>query len=122
MRTITDGTPRASDQRRSAHRALAEAWSGVPEQRAWHLAQAAVDPDEQIAGLLEDTAGVSARRGDGPNAVAALVCAAELSPAAAEWAGGRPRRRTSARPSPVGYATYPVCWTTPAGPHRTARP
>ncbi|GAA3367398.1 LuxR family transcriptional regulator [Streptomyces sannanensis] len=75
-----------SDQRRSAHRALAEAWTGVLEQRAWHLAQAAVEPDEQIAALLEDAAGVSARRGDGPNAVAALVRAAALSPAAAEQA------------------------------------
>ncbi|MFD7756042.1 AAA family ATPase [Streptomyces sp. NPDC059757] len=75
-----------SDQRRSAHRALAEAWTGVPEQRAWHLAQAAVDPDEQIAALLEEGAGISARRGDGPNAVAALVRAAALSPAAAEQA------------------------------------
>ncbi|MFE7396405.1 hypothetical protein [Streptomyces sp. NPDC057557] len=55
-----------SNQRRSAHRALAEAWTGVPEQRAWHLAQAAIEPDEQIAALLEDAAGVSARRGDGP--------------------------------------------------------
>ncbi|WP_331766033.1 AAA family ATPase [Embleya sp. NBC_00896] len=75
-----------SDQRRSVHRALAEAWAGVPEQRAWHLAQAAVDPDEQIADLLEEAADVSARRGDGPNAVAALVRAAELSPAGSERA------------------------------------
>ncbi|MFD8938424.1 AAA family ATPase [Streptomyces sp. NPDC059578] len=75
-----------SDQRRSVHRALAKAWTGVPDQRAWHLAQAAVEPDEQIAGLLEDAAGISARRGDGPNAVAGLVRAAELSPDAAERA------------------------------------
>ncbi|MER6265943.1 AAA family ATPase [Streptomyces sp900105755] len=70
-----------SDQRRNVHRALADAWHGVPEQRAWHLAQAAVEPDEQIAALLEDAAETSAHRGDGPNAVAALVRAAELSPA-----------------------------------------
>jgi DNA-binding CsgD family transcriptional regulator len=75
-----------SDQRRSVHRALAEAWIGVPEQRAWHLAQAAVEPDEQIAMLLEEVADVIARRGDGPNAVAALVRAADLSPAAGERA------------------------------------
>jgi DNA-binding CsgD family transcriptional regulator len=71
-----------SDQRRSVHRALAEAWIAVPEQRAWHLAQAAVDPDEQIAALLEEAAVVSARRGDGPAAVAALLRAADLSPEA----------------------------------------
>ncbi|MGC0417370.1 ATP-binding protein [Embleya sp. AB8] len=75
-----------SDQRRSVHRALAEAWAGVPEQRVWHLAQAAEEPDEQIAALLEETAEVSARRGDGPGSVAALVRAADLSPAAGEQA------------------------------------
>ncbi|MFJ2193331.1 ATP-binding protein [Kitasatospora sp. NPDC087861] len=75
-----------SDQRRNVHRALAQAWTGVPEQRAWHLAQATVEPDEQIAALLEEAADVSARRGDGPNAVAALVRAAELSPARSEQA------------------------------------
>jgi predicted ATPase len=33
-----------SDQRRSAHRALARAWEDVPERQAWHLAQAAEAP------------------------------------------------------------------------------
>ncbi|MFI6579665.1 AAA family ATPase [Embleya sp. NPDC050493] len=75
-----------SDQRRGVHRALAEAWAGVPEQRVWHLAQAAEEPDGQIAALLEETAETGARRGDGPSAVAALVRAADLSPAAAEQA------------------------------------
>ncbi|WP_161358889.1 LuxR family transcriptional regulator [Streptomyces sp. SID3343] len=75
-----------SDQRRSVHRALAEAWTGAPEQRVWHLAQAAEEPDETIAALLEETAEAGARRGDGPNAVAALVRAADLSPAATEQA------------------------------------
>ncbi|MGW9209744.1 AAA family ATPase [Embleya sp. NPDC055664] len=75
-----------SDQRRGVHRALAEAWVGVPEQRVWHLAQAAEEPDERIAALLEETADISARRGDGPGSVAALVRAADLSPATAEQA------------------------------------
>ncbi|WP_217561252.1 AAA family ATPase [Streptomyces sp. GbtcB6] len=74
------------DQRRNVHRALAEAWHGVPEQRAWHLAQAAVEPDEGIAALLEEAAEAGAHRGDGPNAVAALVRAAELSPAGSGYA------------------------------------
>lgn len=68
------------EQRRSVHRALAEAWTGVPEQRAWHLGRAAVEPDEQIAALLEEVAELSAGRGDGPSAVAALARAADLSP------------------------------------------
>ncbi|MCR8576345.1 AAA family ATPase [Streptomyces sp. Isolate_219] len=111
-----------SAQRRSAHRALAEAWTGVPEQRAWHLAQAAVDPDEQIADLLEDAAGISARRGDGPNAVAALVRAAELSPAAPERARRLAQAAYLGTILTGGCAMYPVCWMTPAGPHRTRVP
>jgi len=75
-----------SDQRRSVHRALADAWIDVPEQRAWHLAQAAVEPDEKIAFLLEQVAEGSARRGDGPNAVAALLRAADLSAEPSEQA------------------------------------
>ncbi|MDV9187042.1 AAA family ATPase [Streptomyces sp. SR27] len=75
-----------SAQRRNVHRALAEAWTAVPEQRAWHLAQAAEGPDERIAALLEEVADISARRGDGPNAVSALVRAAELSPDATSYA------------------------------------
>ncbi|MGW1997636.1 AAA family ATPase [Embleya sp. NPDC001921] len=75
-----------SDQRRSVHRALADAWTGVPEQRAWHLAQAAEEPDAQTADLLEEAADVSARRGDGPGAITALLRSADLSPAAPERA------------------------------------
>ncbi|MFE2267744.1 ATP-binding protein [Streptomyces lavendulae] len=75
-----------SAQRRNVHRALAEAWTEVPEQRARHLAQAAEEPDEQIAALLEEAADIGARRGDGPNAVSALVRAAELSPAPTAYA------------------------------------
>jgi DNA-binding CsgD family transcriptional regulator len=71
----------SSDQRRSAHRALAGAWAASsPERQAWHLAQAAVAPDEGIAVLLEHAAAVAGRRGDGPDAVAALLRAADLSP------------------------------------------
>ncbi|MFB7676010.1 AAA family ATPase [Kitasatospora purpeofusca] len=86
----------ASDQRRGVHRALAEAWIGVPEQRAWHLARASIGPDAEIAALLEEAAEVSARRGDGPNAAGALVRAAELSPTGAE------RARLLARAAYVG--------------------
>ncbi|MEV8638434.1 AAA family ATPase [Streptosporangium sp. NPDC051023] len=71
-----------SEQRRNVHRALAEVLTGVPEERVWHLAQAADGPDEQVADLLEEMADRSAARGDGPGAVAALVRAADLSPEA----------------------------------------
>lgn len=75
-----------SDQRRAVHRALADAWTDVPEQRTWHLAHAAIGPDEEVAALLEDAAGAGARRGDGPGAVAALLLGADLSPSAGERA------------------------------------
>jgi len=70
----------ASDERRAAHRAIAGQLADQPERRAWHLGEAAVEPDEQIAGLLEQTAQRILRRGDAVGAVAALLRAAELSP------------------------------------------
>ena len=76
----------ASDQRRSAHRALADAWQHSPERRAWHLAQAADGPDEQTAALLERVATTVGGRGDGSAAVAALLRAADLSPSSSEQA------------------------------------
>jgi DNA-binding CsgD family transcriptional regulator len=69
-----------SDQRREAHRALAEQLADRPERRAWHLAQATVEPDEQVAGLLEQVAHDITRRGDAVGATAALLRAADLSP------------------------------------------
>ena len=72
------------EQRRRAHAALAKALSHQPEKRAWHLAEAALGPDEQVAGLLEDAAHRILRRGDAIAAIAALTRAAELSPQAAD--------------------------------------
>src|SRR5207253_1693387 len=40
-------------ERRAAHRGLAEALIDQPERHAWHLADATVESDEQVAGLLE---------------------------------------------------------------------
>jgi DNA-binding CsgD family transcriptional regulator len=70
-----------SGDRRRAHRALAAQLADQPERRAWHLGEAAVEPDEQIAGLLEETAQRILRRADAVGAVSALLRAAELSPA-----------------------------------------
>jgi DNA-binding CsgD family transcriptional regulator len=69
-----------SGDRRRAHRALAEALSYQPERRAWHLAEASVGPDEDVAGLLQEAAQRILRRGDSVGAVAALLRAADLSP------------------------------------------
>ena len=69
-----------SDQRRSAHRALAGALEAVPELQAWHLGRATTGQDERVAALLDRAADAAGRRGDGPKAVAAMVLAADLSP------------------------------------------
>lgn len=69
-----------NEERREAHHALAVALADQPERRAWHLAYAAVEPDESIAWLLEDTAHRTLRRGDAPGAVAALTRSSELTP------------------------------------------
>jgi DNA-binding CsgD family transcriptional regulator len=68
-----------SDERQQVHTALAEQLVDQPERRAWHLADAAVEPDEQVAGLLEQLAHGVRRRGDAVAAIAALLRAAELS-------------------------------------------
>ncbi|MFJ6569063.1 AAA family ATPase [Streptomyces sp. NPDC091292] len=69
----------AGEQRR-AHEALARRPDVGEERRTWHLAHAAVEPDERVAGLLEQLARRSRGRGDIAGAVAALTRAAALSP------------------------------------------
>jgi len=73
-----------TSERRRAHQALAAIMTDQPERRAWHLGEACVEPDEEVAGLLEDAARRILRRGDYSGAVARLTRAADLSPAAAE--------------------------------------
>jgi DNA-binding CsgD family transcriptional regulator len=68
-----------SGERRDAHRALAP--YAAPERRAWHLAEATVGHDEEVASLLEETARKVLRQGDAVAAVEGLLRAAEISPA-----------------------------------------
>ncbi len=75
-----------ADKRRQAHRVLAGRLADQPERRAWHLAEAAVEPDEELAALLQDVAHANLRRGWGVGAISALLRAAELSPAGADRA------------------------------------
>ncbi|WP_067141509.1 AAA family ATPase [Microtetraspora malaysiensis] len=86
---VTDST---LAERRVAHLALAEALAGRPERQVWHLAEAAIEPDEQVARQLQDTGHAALRRGDAVGAVTALTRAADLSPAS----GDRCRRLAEA--------------------------
>jgi DNA-binding CsgD family transcriptional regulator len=73
-------------QRAAAHRQLADALHDQPDRRAWHLAAAALQPDEYVASLLEVTAGQAQHRGGAVAAALAMERAAELSPDRAEQA------------------------------------
>jgi DNA-binding CsgD family transcriptional regulator len=73
-------------RRAVAHRQLAEALYDQPDRRAWHLAAAALQPDEQVASLLEATAAQAQRRGGAAAAALAMERAAELSPDRADQA------------------------------------
>jgi hypothetical protein len=72
--------------RAAAHRRLASALHDQPDRRAWHLAAAALDPDEQVASLLEATATQAQSRGGAAAAALAMERAAELSPDRADQA------------------------------------
>jgi DNA-binding CsgD family transcriptional regulator len=72
----------APSDRRAAHRALAATLRDdqYPEQRAWHLAAAALGPDENAAGALALAAEHALRRSGYASAAAALERAAHLTP------------------------------------------
>jgi DNA-binding CsgD family transcriptional regulator/tetratricopeptide (TPR) repeat protein len=82
---IYHGAPFAS--RAAAHRQLAGLLHGQSDRRAWHLAAATLQPDEEVAAMLATTAPL-ARQRSGPAAHAlALERAGELSPDPARGAG-----------------------------------
>jgi DNA-binding CsgD family transcriptional regulator len=73
-------------RRAAAHRELAEALRDQPDRQAWHLAAAALQPDEHVASLLEATAAQAQHRGGAAAAALAMERAAELSPDRADQA------------------------------------
>jgi DNA-binding NarL/FixJ family response regulator len=71
-----------SNERRTAHRALADELAGDPEQldrRAWHLAAATLEPDETVVAALDEAAERAQSRAAYGVAVRALERAAELT-------------------------------------------
>jgi DNA-binding CsgD family transcriptional regulator len=87
MRSVAYHAAPAPD-RRSAHRAMASAVSGseAPDRCAWHLAAAAVGPEEQTAELLEQAAARMRQRTGYTAAAHAQERAAQLTPAAEQRA------------------------------------
>ena len=85
-----------AEERRTAHRALADVWADQPDRRAWHLAEATVGADESVAGQLETAAARILAKGDAVGCVKALTRSADLTPGDAE------RRRRLAAAAYIG--------------------
>jgi DNA-binding CsgD family transcriptional regulator len=73
---VQSATP---NQRRASHALLAALHRDDVERRATHLAAATVDPDENVAAVLESAARSATLRGGAVSAVAWMTRAAELS-------------------------------------------
>ena len=107
-------------RRAAAHRQLAQALHDQPDRRAWHLAAAALQPDEHVASLLEATATQAQHRGGAAAAALAMERAAELSPdprRPGTQAGRRRIGRCSHQPDgldPRSHHPRPRCHRRPA--------
>lgn len=78
VRAATAALTPAAD-RQAAHARLAAAYDDDPERRAWHRAEAAVVPDEEVAAALVEASELARRRGATAEAARLMSRAAELS-------------------------------------------
>jgi DNA-binding CsgD family transcriptional regulator len=108
-------------QRREAHRALADALPDRDaDRRAWHLAEAAVGPDDAVASALEQAGARARQRSAYAVAAAALERAARLAPddgrragllyaaADAAWLAGLGERAVSLLEEALVFASDPL--------------
>jgi DNA-binding CsgD family transcriptional regulator len=108
----------APSERRAAHRAAAEAHGG--ERRAWHLAAAALGPDETVAAALEEAGRQAIERTGFAAGAAALERAAQLTPdgglrdrrlfeaARAAWQAGSAERARELLAGPLAEGGEPT--------------
>jgi DNA-binding CsgD family transcriptional regulator len=79
IRSAIVGSAAPADLRR-AHAAIADQLDDDPARQAWHLSEATITPDEDVAAHLEVAAHTFLARGDAPMAATLLIRAARLSP------------------------------------------
>lgn len=115
MRSTIWHTASTTEQRQALHDLAAH--ERDPDRRAWYLASAALQPDEQAAATIEQTAAAALRRGAMTEAGAAFRRAAELSPsphlrgrrylaaATASWSAGDPSQAAVALTAAIDSST-----------------